>query len=104
MSDKAYRLSVVILLALILGVQAFGQFYKPSPSEECLAAMKQATTAADLILDDLKDIIPSYQSEVYERAENINQQILLSSEHSFHALTYIGFAEQASLNVQMACK
>ena len=81
MSDKAYRLSGVILLTRILEV--FGQFYKPSPSEACLTAIEATAGVATFIQRALEGLPDEYQAEVYDRADHKNQQMFLSNEQIF---------------------
>lgn len=104
MSDKIYRLSVVVLLFLILAVQAFGQFYKPTPSEACLEALAQLNGVSKFMQSALEQLPDEYQAEVYDRADNINQQIFLSNEQTFRVLTHVGTMQQTALNVQAVCE
>lgn len=104
MSDKLYRILVIVLLAGILGVQIFAAVSPPRPTEECLIALDDAASAATTARGMIDAADELYQSEVYERAENINQQLFLSNEQIFFLLTHLGDLEHASLRVQVTCR
>lgn len=104
MSDKIYRILVVILLVCVVGLQAYNIFKPPpTPTEDCVNAVKDAKTELDTSSILLRTIVDSYQSDVYERADNVNQQILLSNENVFVILNETLRLQNALAAVQVLC-
>ena len=108
MSDKLYRILVTVLLAGIFGLLAYEQFKPapvvPAPSEACEDAIRLADVALAKHQALLTNLPDSYQNDVYDRAENINQQLLLSAENQF-ILTLDAATLQAALaKIQLYCE
>jgi hypothetical protein len=103
MSDKLYRIAVILLLAGILGLLAYGLF-KPSLTDECREAILDSKHEASVARSDISSLMNNYESEVYDRADNINQQLFLATEHIFLLHTKIAGLLDASTRVQFACQ
>jgi len=105
MNDKSFRITVVVLLVLMLGMQAFAIFApEPGPSQDCLTALKDARSVSATVTTATSAALENYKTDVYDRADNINQQILLSNENSFllqHAALQI---QQSLVKVSLACE
>jgi hypothetical protein len=102
--DKLYRITVILLLISIFGVQVWAQVNTPQPTDECLEAIRHAKAANSLLDKTLDKIDGAYDSEVYDRADNINQQIFLSNEFIFRVLTYMALADQTAYKVEIVCR
>ena len=101
MSDNLYRVLVVVLLAGILGVSAYASFApQPGPSEACLSALEDAQGAAAEANAGISSAMKNYTSEVYERADNINQQTFLALERAFILQIELTRLQEAALRVQ----
>ena len=104
MSDKLYRVLVTLLLLAILALQAYAQF-KPVPAVDpaCTEAIKKAKETLAQHQTLLNNLPDSYQGDVYERAENINQQLLLANENLFILQLDAATLQAALAKVQVYC-
>lgn len=109
MNEKLFRILALLLLAII----ALGQFLPledPTPangtqpaSQACHTAISNAqllVSAEGERMDALQD---QYQSLVYTRASNINQQILYANEALFAAASLQLQLQHALLDVLASC-
>lgn len=107
MSDKLYRILVTVLLAGIFVLLAYEQF-KPAPvvsapSEACQNAIRLADVALTKHQTLLAKLPDTYQSDVYDRADNINQQILLAIENQFILTLDAANLQAALAKIQLYC-
>lgn len=104
MSEKLYRISVIVVLVLILAVQAYAQF-KPQPklSEACTTAMQEAQAVSNNISTFLRTDLDLYQKSAYKNAENINQQNFMAGEFNYLATYNLNELLQAQLNITLQC-
>jgi len=96
---KIFRPAILLLLVAILVMQVVS-LTSTTTSADCKAAIETASAASA----DLPSLTSEYESGVYGRAENINQQILLANEFNFLALQQITLQQQALLLVTSACQ
>lgn len=105
MSEKLYRILVTALLAAILALQAYAQFKPaPVPAEACEDALRLANVALAKHQELITNIPDAYDKAVYDLAENINQQILLSGEQQFILLLNAANLNASFARVQLACR
>ena len=101
MTDKFYRpIILVLLVALVslLAVQTVTSF--SSPSDDCLSARNNAQTILNLSIP----LITEYETAVYDRAENINQQQFLATEFSFITLQVIARQNESIIELLTSCR
>jgi hypothetical protein len=105
MSEKIYRVSVVIVLLLILAVQVYAQF-KPQPavSAVCTAAIQDAQKVADKMETFIVTDLTLYKKAVYETSENINQQNFMAGEYTYLSTFHLNELLRAQLNVSLQCR
>lgn len=105
MFEKIYRAAVVLLLAAILGIQAYAQFKpQPKPTEACVNAIQEAHTTATKVQIVLDKTFEQYESDVYKKADNINQQIFMVSEYNYIIQTNLIQLQLALIEYQTACQ
>jgi hypothetical protein len=99
--SKAQFATIVVFLMLIaalLGALAYSALV-PQVSPECLAAIEAANS-----LPARGDILTEYNTAVYDRAENINQQIFMANEYQVMLLAIISEQQAALVNMTTACR
>ena len=79
--EKAYRPAVVILLALLVVSQ-----FVSMPSKNCQLAVKKAELLQQQTEKDMTKFLVDYRDVVYNKADNINQQMFLAQEQTFFVL------------------
>jgi len=107
MSDKLFRILAVLLLAGILGLQAYTVFKPapvvPGPDKNCEDALRLADVALAKHQAFLGNILDQYEADVYDRASNINQQLLLSNEDTFLLLLDAATVRAAMDKITLYC-
>lgn len=101
MMAKIFRPALLALLAGILILQIIG-LAASGKSSECKAALEYAQTLSETMATD--SLASDYQSAVYSKAENINQQLFLSNEFNFLTLQKIQLQQAALLSISAACQ
>lgn len=104
MPDNIYRIVVFVLLAAILGVQVYNLLPAPPPSEECVAALEDAAEVVRTSETFLLGAPGDYDTAVFDRADNINQQIFMASDQTFALLYVEAVIEHAALEVEIECR
>lgn len=101
MSDKIYRPIILVLLVALVSLLAIQTVTSLSgPSDDCLSARNNAQTILSLSIP----LITEYESAVYDRAENINQQQFMATEFSFMTLQIIARQNESIIELLASCK
>jgi len=101
MSDKIYRPIVLVLMIALVSLLAIQTVPSLSaPSDDCLSARNNTKEILNLSIP----LLTEYESAVYDRAENINQQQFLAAEFSFMTLQLIAKQNEAIIELLAACQ
>lgn len=101
--EKIYKPLVIVLLAAVVGLQAFALFV-PRVTPECQEALDYADRVANSISEVMLSSLSSYENAVYERADNINQQTFLALEETYIIQQSAAHIQYAQLRVMVACQ
>lgn len=93
---------IAILFALLIveGVQ----LYLSIPNAACQEAIAAYQEHSLTLQSALSSLESSYEADVYTRADNINQQILLASENQFGVLGLLALQNDFLLTITTACQ
>lgn len=97
--SKAQFATVTIFLVLITAMLGALTYFALQPAPACknaIEAAKDFPTLPASIMDD-------YNTDIFTKAENINQQIYRSNEYQFTVLALLAKQNEVLLQLSLAC-
>lgn len=103
MNDKVYRILVVFLLAVLAIAQGVSVYTTISQSAACSVAIEAASALQDDLRFDIENMPDNYETDVYEKSDNINQQMFRAAEYQFFIQHIVAQQNAAILDVLATC-